>query len=218
MNIKIILEALANTIQVKEGVVIDIENIAILNDGDEFFESKSPMVLSIVNIVEDRTLSNQSVYVNKKPDFNERHEHPTKHLIVSLLFSAYSNKPEKYLDGLDKLNKVIVFFQKNTSLYFKLTPPELITYRAYLEKPNKPDYTKIVYETVSLSIEQLNQMWSYLGSKYMPSILVKMRLIEVQNPLESPGDRTVNSVKINLWENNEADPIGFLETISIDTP
>lgn len=66
-------------------------------------------------------------------------------------------------------------------------------------------------ELVSLSMEQLNQMWSYLGSKYMPSVLYKMRLCAVQSPTTTQ-EKVINKVKINLWENDKNSPIGQLES------
>ena len=215
MNLKTILEELSTRILTDEGVEIDITNIATLNDGDQFLASASPIVLSIVNIEEDKTLRNQSVYLNKTTDFVERYEHPTKQLIVSLLFTSYSHLTNKYLDGLDKLNNVIVFFQKNTSLYFKNAPLELIRYKIYQSKTDveQSQYSKITFETVSLSMDQVNQMWSYLGSRYMPSILVKMRLIEIQNEKDAPGDLLIKTVKIDVWENNKNDQTGLLETV-----
>jgi len=215
MNLKIILEKLVDRILTDEGLEIDITNIATLNDGDQFLASASPIVASIVNIEEDKTLRNQSVYLNKTNDFVERYEHPTKQLIISLLFTSYSNQTDKYLDGLDKLNNAIVFFQKNTSLFFRSIPSELIRYKVFNGKTDaeKEHYSKITFETVSLSIDQLNQMWSYLGSRYMPSILVKMRLIEVQNVKDAPGDSLIKTFKIDVWENNENDSTGLLETV-----
>ena len=72
-----------------------------------------------------------------------------------------------------------------------------LTESEFLIELEKKGYTKIAFETVSLSMDQLNQMWSYLGSRYMPSILVKMRLVAIQNE-DTNGDKVITNFRINL--------------------
>lgn len=215
MNLKNILESLAKRILDDNAVVIDITNISMLNDGDEFFESKSPTLLSIVNIEEDNILKNQSLYLQRLPgqDTVGKNVNPTKHLIISLLFSAYSKDADDYLEGLQKLNGVISFFQQNSALYFNNT--EMLTYSSFMSLGDleKAKYVRIAFESVSLNMEQLNQLWSYLGSKYMPSILLKMRLIPIQSGTLD-GDKVIKEIGIKLWENNADDPVGLIETIN----
>ncbi|NJM79694.1 MAG: DUF4255 domain-containing protein [Flavobacterium sp.] len=219
MDLKVVIEQLSKLIDPTE-VVIDITNIATLNDGDEFLESKTPIVLSIVNIEEDKTQKNQSVYISSTNNQTSisRYEQPTQHLILSLLFSSYNKDLSKYLDGIDKLKIIINFFQQNKSFYYKNDDSELITRAAFLAKTEveKEEYDKITMEYISLSMEQLNQMWSYLGSKYMPSVLYKMRLCMIQSTT-TVDETVINKVTINLWENDKNNPIGLLETQEIDS-
>ncbi|AUP79074.1 Pvc16 family protein [Flavivirga eckloniae] len=214
MDLKVIIEQLSKLIDPGE-TVIDITNIATLNDGDDFLVSKSPIVLSIVNIEEDKTQKNQSVYLKDTNNQTtiSRYKHPTQHLIVSLLFSSYNKDLSKYLDGIEKLKTIIDYFQQHKSFYYKNDDSELITYDTFLTKTEveKEDYYKLTMEFVSLSMEQLNQMWSYLGSKYMPSVLFKMRLCMIQST-NTVQDRVIKKVAINLWENDINNPIGLLET------
>ena len=214
MDLKIVIEQLSKLIDPGQGV-IDITNIATLNDGDDFLESKSPIVLSIVNIEEDKTLKNQSVYLKSTNDQTNisRHKHPTQHLILSLLFSSYNKDLSKYLDGIDKLKNIIAYFQQNNSFYYKNDDTELIDYATFTGKTElqKQDYHKITTELVSLTMDQLNQMWSYLGSKYMPSVLYKMRLCTIQGP-NTIQEKVIKKVKMDLWENDKNNSIGLLET------
>ncbi len=214
MDLKVIIEQLSKLIDPAQ-TVIDITNIATLNDGDDFLISKSPIVLSIVNIEEDKTQKNQSAYLRETNNQTtiSRYNQPTQHLIVSLLFSSYNKDLSKYLDGIDKLKTIIHYFQQNKSFYYKNDDTELITYDTFLTKTEieKDNYYKITMEFVSLSMEQLNQMWSYLGSKYMPSTLYKMRLCMIQNT-NTVQDTVIKKVAINLWENDINNPIGLLET------
>lgn len=213
MDLKVVIEQLSKLIDPHEEI-INVTNIATLNDGDDFLESKSPIILSIVNIEEDKTQKNQSVYLGLVDDQNiSRYNQPTQHLIISLLFSSYNKDLSKYLDGIDKLKTIVQYFQQNKSFYYKNDDSELLDYASFLAKNEvaQQDYYKITMEFVSLSMEQLNQMWSYLGSKYMPSALYKMRLFMIQNET-TMEEKVIKKVKINLWENDKNNPIGLLET------
>lgn len=217
MNLSSIIKKLADLIDQTNGSdLIEITNVATLNDGDEFLQSKFPIILSIVNIEEDKTLKNQSVYIQNSNDNNtiDRFTHPTRHLIISLLFCSYNKALSKYLDGIEKLEPIINFFQQNTSLYYKNDGSELIRYITFSGKNDvgKANYSKITFDFVSLNMEQLNQMWSYLGSKYMPSVLFKMRLVSIQTSVVEK-DTVIKKVNVDLWENNKDDITGLLETI-----
>lgn len=214
MDLKKVLEFLSVLMDPTEKI-IEITNIAMLNDGDDFLKLKNPIVLSIVNIEEDWTQKNLSVYIKDTNDKTNvlRYKHPTQHLILSLLFSSYNKDLANYLDGIDKLKTIISYFQQNNSFYYKIDHSEMIDLSAFLIKTDveQEKYTKITTELVSLSMEQLNQMWSYLGSKYMPSVLYKMRLCTIQstNTIE---EKVIQTVKINLWENEKNNSIGLIET------
>ncbi|MCW3162459.1 DUF4255 domain-containing protein [Chryseobacterium oryctis] len=214
MNLRKIIELLCKLVDPNSSI-IDTVNISTVNDGDEFLNTKSPIILSIVNIEEDKTLKNQTVYLNNTNDKEKisKYKNPAQYLILSLLFASYNKDMTKYLDGIDKLKNIIVYFQQNNSFYYKDDDTELISYENYQLKNNleKEHYYKITMETVSLTSEQLNQMWSYLGSKYMPSMLYKMRLCMIQ---ESPiiEDKVIKKVKINLWENDKNSLIGDIES------
>ncbi|MFT3794673.1 Pvc16 family protein [Flavobacterium sp.] len=214
MNLKILIEKLAQLADPANNL-INIANIAMLNDGDEFVESKTAIVMSVVNIEEDRTLKNQSVYLRETRTETEimRHRHPTQHLIISLLFSSYNKDLSKYLEGLEKLKSIIGYFQQNNSFYYKDNNSELIEYPAFLAKTEaqQQHYSRITIEPVSLGMDQLNQMWSCLGSRYMPSMLYKMRLYLVQGNV-TVAEKIIRKGTIKLWENNPNDPVGIIET------
>ena len=224
MDIKLIIEKIAKLIdsdpnnESNPSNLINIVNIATLSDGDEFLEQKSSITLSIVNISEDKTLKNQSIYAKRSEDHTiDKFAHPPKYLIFSILFASYNIDQSKYLDGLGKLQKVIDFFQQNNSFFYKLTEPainEVITFPLYNLKPasEQEQYAKITILSVNLNMDQTNQMWSYLGSKYMPSVLYEMRILPIQKN-ERINSKGIEEIEINLWNNDKTDLTGLLETI-----
>lgn len=186
--------------------IVELANIATLNDGDEFLSSKSSIILSIVNIEEDKILKNQTLYKNYIPssDSIEKYKNPTQNLILSLLFASYNIDQSKYVEGIDKLEVVIRYFQNKRVFYWQA--PNLSE-----NIPGSGSYDKLIFEMVSLKTDQLNQMWSYLGAKYMPSVLYQVQMISIQAE-ETSSDEIIKKAKIQLWENNPNDSTGHLES------
>lgn len=186
--------------------IVELANIATLNDGDEFLSSKSSIILSIVNIEEDKILKNQTLYKNYIPlsDSIEKYKNPTQNLILSLLFTSYNIDQSKYIEGIDKLEVVIRYFQNKRVFYWQA--PNLSE-----NIPGSGSYDKLIFEMVSLKTDQLNQMWSYLGAKYMPSVLYQVQMISIQAE-ETSSDEIIKKAKIQLWENNPNDSTGHLES------
>jgi len=187
--------------------IVEITNIATLNDGDDFLESTVPIVLSIVNIEEDRVARNPNLYIkNTDPNLTSinKHTNPAQHLNISLLFTAYDKDRSKYLDGISKLEHVIRCFQEKHVFYIDDDGNEV-------PSPETENHHKLILDIESLKISELNQLWSVLGNKYMPSVLYKMRLITIQNEtLTEVG--VIEKVKIKLWGNvNENDLAGQIE-------
>ena len=186
--------------------IVELANIATLNDGDEFLSSKSSIILSIVNIEEDKILKNQTSYKNYIPlsDTVEKYKNPTQNLILSLLFASYNIDQSKYTEGIDKLEVVIRYFQNKRVFYWQA--PNLSE-----NIPGSGSYDKLIFEMVSLKTDQLNQMWSYLGAKYMPSVLYQVQMISIQAE-ETSSDEIIKKAKIQLWENNPNDSTGHIES------
>jgi hypothetical protein len=187
------------------GSIVELYNIATLNDGDQFLPSSTPITLSVVNIQEDIISRTPNVYVaNSNPSSSiSKYKNPAKNLVLSLLFSSYNQeqKTEKYQAGITKLEHVIRCFQEQHVFYINGTTEV---------DPSTTNHTKLILDMESLSISELNQLWSMLGNKYMPSVLYKMRMITIQHQLENGGE-VIEQVKIKLWNNDPDDSAGLIE-------
>jgi len=73
-----------------------------------------------------------------------------------------------YGEALKVLSNVVAFFQSKPSF----NPQNSAGFPASMEK--------LSLELVNLSIHEVNNVWSILGAKYMPSIVYKMRMLVVQ--------------------------------------
>lgn len=220
MNLAKILDKLSKKITseiatMNSGVTVSIEltNVATLNDGDEFLQNNSSMILSLINIEEDKTLKNQSLYKEYPGNGNsiEKYKKPTQNLILSLLFTSYNKNQTKYAEGLDKLEYIIKCLQHNNVFYYDDTN---FFEQTEVSENQAKSMNKIILDLVSLKSDQLNQMWSYLGSRYMPSVLYSMRMIRVQTENNLPTDPVINKAKVQLWTNDKNDITGEIEANS----
>ena len=101
---------------------------------------------------------------------------------------------------------VIKYLQNNRVFYWQPLNNNL------LKDEPKGDYEKFIFEIVSLKIDQLNQMWSYLGSKYMPSVLYQVRMIPIQKEDNPENKSVIKTSKVQFWENDKKDLAGLLES------
>jgi hypothetical protein len=191
-------------------LAVELSNIATVNDGDEFLLNKSALLLSIVNIEEDKTLINNSLYKEHVPNSTtvEKFKKPAQNLIISLLFTSYNKDQAKYSEGLEKLEYVIKYLQNNNVYYYDNL--NLFEETEVSENAAKL-LNKIILDMVTLKSEQLNQMWSYLGSRYMPSVLYTMRLIQIQKEDNLPVAPVIQKAKVQLWGNDPKDLAGGIE-------
>ena len=199
-TLKKVLEHLRDTINshTDGSSSVEIANIAALNDGDEFLESTFPVVLSIVNIEEETTARNPNRFIKKEDHSLEKFAQPAQYLNIFVLFTAYSREQKQvnYLEGINKLERVISYFQQE---------------RIFFVEGNK-----VIMDLESMKFSELNQLWSMLGNRYMPSVLYKLRLLKIQTETED-GGRPIEEIKIKLYDDKDDKKAVFLEDQVIKT-
>jgi len=87
---------------------------------------------------------------------------------LNLLVLATASFSSNYAEALKVLSHVMGFFQAKPSF----NAQNSAAFPASMEK--------LSVELVNLSIHEINNVWSILGAKYMPSIAYKVRMIVVQ--------------------------------------
>lgn len=192
-------------------ITIEIANVATLNDGDDFVQDKSSMVLSIVNIEEDKTLRNQTLYkeVVGNASTVERYKKPAQNLNISILFTSYNKDQSFYASGIEKLEYIIAYLQSNNVFYYD---DSSFFEQDEIDEDTAKTLNKLVLDLVSLKPDQLNQMWSYLGSRYMPSVLYSMRAIQIQKEDNLASKEIIKKAKVQLWNDDITDLAGELES------
>ena len=149
---------------------VKLGNIARLesSSGTSGADLQSKVILTVVNIDEEKTLKNSPHYIKQGDTLQKRN--PTLFLNLYMLASC---AVDDYETALTNISRVISFFQQK----YVFTPENAVASfpSGHVEK--------IILDLFSLNFEQVNHLWGISGGKYQPSVLYKLRLIQIQ---ESP--------------------------------
>ena len=121
--------------------------------------------LALVAVEEDRTLREQlprRTYIAGTEVLLE----PELKLDLVVVLAANLNN---YGDSLRYLSHVVTFFQAHPAF----TPDAFPGLDTRIER--------LAPELLSYGPEQLNQMWAYIGAKYLPSVAYRIRMVVLQD-------------------------------------
>lgn len=153
--------------------------------GGENVIQKDRVIITLVSIEEETFGKAQKPYV-KNPDQTLDILNPEIKLNVFAMFSAFSNmdEGERYSNCLNLISLVVLFFQS-------------IHVFNHQNTPNLPaGIEKVLVELVTPTFEQQNHIWGTLGAKYMPSVLYKIRMLEMRETDEAEPGHAVQEIKV----------------------
>ncbi|MBF0382487.1 MAG: DUF4255 domain-containing protein [Magnetococcales bacterium] len=128
-----------------------------------FEETQGKVVMTLVNIEHDTTVS---TYNRNVPGKNGQYSIVAPPMYINLYVMFFANFANKiYVDGLEKISNIISFFQQNN--YF--THDTLPDLNQNIEKLN--------FDIVNLQLTDLNYLMGLVGTKYLPTVLYKVRMI-----------------------------------------
>jgi len=174
---------------------IELGNISRYNSGDDFNQDlQNKILLSVINVEED-TVARSVEYFKKNGNNQIIFTNPPVYLNLTLMFASTHTD---YESALIALEQVVLFFQQHR-FYDAATSPEL----AAFNQLHNINIEKITFEIVNLNLEQLQQLWSGLGGHYMPSVIYKLRMLQLDtgavNDTGTPIlEINVASTKINM--------------------
>ncbi len=144
--------------------IVVLSNI-VEQDGGQNPYSENKIVVTLVNIEKETVMGGASINSNAPRDMSAI-AHPAVRLNLFIMFSAnFSGK--NYEEALKYLSNTITFFQKNPA-FTKETTPDL-----------PENIEKLIFNIQNLGIHDLSNLWGVISSKYLPSILYKMRMITI---------------------------------------
>ena len=153
-------------------------NVAQLDRPEIATELENHLVLTLVNIEEERALKNGPVTAPFGANDVAYRNRPIS-LNLFLLFTAnYRN----YGTALRRLAQALTFFQGKHKFTAANSPG------ASLPQGGLVDFT-LVMDLLSLTFEQVNHLWGVLGSKQIPFAIYRGRLVVVadQRLLQTGG-------------------------------
>jgi hypothetical protein len=124
------------------------------------------VVVSVVNIRLDHALANNLKAVAPQPDVARIHGYGTAlpGLEILLLFSARKS-PGQYDLALHRISQIIGFFNREPVLSAEVQPGL-----------RSAGIRKLSFYFQPLTLEELHQIWSINGGRYLPSVLYNMKI------------------------------------------
>lgn len=157
-------------------LVDDTGKVAFPTDG------LGTLAMSVINIEEERVFKAQTPGISYRNGVQVETE-PELKLNLLLLFAANF---VQYEVALQYLSHLLLFFQANPAF----TPERHPSLDARLGK--------LVMELQSLSLDQVNQIWAFVGGKQLPSVAYKLRLVVLQPETPARVQPPITSVAANV--------------------
>lgn len=138
---------------------------------------REKLLLSVVNIQEERTLKNVPAYVRDDGALRVRYQNPPTYLNLAVLVAAtHAN----YGDALKALSRALTFFQFRSVFTQDSVDPTSLTVGAPLNDDDLLVEFKLIFNLWSPTLEEVNDMWGMLGGKQFPFALYSMRMLELR--------------------------------------
>jgi len=133
--------------------------------------------LSVVNIKEEKTLKNMPNFVRNDVTLKATYENPPVFLNFQVLVVATHIN---YLNALLALSRTIRFFQFKNVLTQDSVDPASITKNQPLNRLDRLETFKLIFELYSPTMEEVNHLWGTLGGKQYPFVLYIMRMLDLK--------------------------------------
>ena len=170
----------------KKGVEDNFVVFANLNNVIESTQnSDNKIVISIVNIEEEKLIQSPDNYIKSKTEV--KYKNPPVWLNFICLFTFYTRSIENY-DGIDMLANVVQYFQSR---------PRINKTTAVVPANFPVLYDDFRAEFVSLNYEQTNYLWGLFGGKYHPSVVYKFKTIPIDNLDITPGGSPILNTQVD---------------------
>ena len=152
------------------------------HDGRYAFGAES-LCASIINIEEERILK---AHLPEYTTINGQHVVLEPELKLNLHVMIAANF-KHYDQALKYISHVLTFFQSRPAFTANVYPA--------LE----PTIEKLVVELQSLTYEQLNQVWAFIGGKQLPSVVYKVRMVALQDKAQTVVQPPLTTIRTTIY-------------------
>ncbi|MFK8185234.1 MAG: DUF4255 domain-containing protein [Phormidesmis sp.] len=175
--LRMIQTGLGHYIQESEGLsegpqeLVVVDNIAMSDAlGGVRSNMNDRIVMSLINLQEETTLKNAPNY--RMENGRTIYQNPPVSLNLFVLFSALH--PGQYPTALQRLARVIEFFQWKKEFSFTLPPSSGGGNAGGIAKD-----VRVLVDLYTLTFDQINHLWGTLGGKQVPFAMYRMRLVAI---------------------------------------
>jgi hypothetical protein len=161
---------------------IKVEMSKLVDESGKYAFELDTIAISIINIEEDRVFKSQipeHIYTNGQHIVLEPELKLNLHVLFAANFKVYDQ-------ALKYISYVLTYFQSHSS-FTSVEYPAL-----------DPSIEKLTTELQSLSYEQLNQIWAFIGGKQLPSAIYKVRMVSLQGMVPKVIQPPVMEINTNL--------------------
>ena len=138
---------------------------------------RDKVLLSVVNLQEERTLKNTPAHVRDDVLMRVRYENPPTFLNLAVLVTATHND---YVNALRALSRALLFFQHRNVLTHDNVDPASLALDAPPRDADRLAEFKLIFNMWSPTFEEVNDMWGMLGGKQFPFALYSLRMLELK--------------------------------------
>lgn len=138
--------------------VDDTGNVAIPDDS---------VGLIMLNIEEEKQLKMAGLMQKQRGEAASSFINPAVNLNLHIMFASHF---AQYDESLKHISYIISFFQEKP--YFDLSnTPDMSTL----------DTGRLMFDWTTINLEQLHYIWSVIGTRYLPSVIYKVRMLSIQS-------------------------------------
>lgn len=139
---------------------------SVVNQDGSVAVEGNKLVVSLINIDRDGSKSFSNNLSNSNPPV-----YINLYLLFAATYSSSNINNRDYIEALKMISGVIGFFQGRNVFDHHMTP----------DWPS--DANKVVMEIEDIEFRELVNMWSQTGAKYVPSVVYKLRSLNMDEDL-----------------------------------
>ncbi|GGA83647.1 hypothetical protein GCM10011369_27080 [Neiella marina] len=170
-------------LKAKTGVTDNIVKLGqVVDDNGKYAIGKESIALTLLNMEQEATARQQlpsNSFVNGKTVKLPPELRLNLYVMLVARFTEYDQ-------ALKYLSLLMTFFQSHS------------VFRAEQNPGLSQQISRISLDLQSLSYDQLNQIWAFLGGKHLPSVMYKIRLVSLHDQALATIGPPVLSVHSNI--------------------
>ncbi len=161
------------------GAQVQLANMAegVGNGGGGAGADRDKLIITIVNIKEEKTLKNVPHYVRDDVQLKASFENPPVFANFVILVTATHTQ---YPNALLMISRAIRFFQSKNVFTQDNVLPANIALAQPANVLDRLETFKLIFDLYSPNMEEVNHMWGTLGGKQYPFVLYMMRMLDLK--------------------------------------